>query len=222
MEQQNPFAPDFKDLPENLAVFPLASAFLLPSGQLPLNIFEPRYLQMIEDALASNRMIGMILPHIDQTQDETPALEKTGCAGKIIEFSETPDGRYLITLAGIYRFNIAQELSTDKLYRTVKSDWTPYETDSRAFSCLGLDREKLKTLLKDYFVQHEMDCSWQAVDDAPDGKLITCLSMICPFEHQEKQALLEAPCCKTRAQMFMSMLEIAVTSGKAPLPGNCH
>ena len=222
MEQQNPFAIDFNDLPESLAVFPLASAFLLPSGQLPLNIFEPRYVQMIEDAMRSNRLIGMILPQIDQTEKETPILEKTGCAGKIIEFSETMDGRYLITLAGIYRFNIDEELSTDKLYRTVKPDWAPYETDTKAFSCLGLDRDKLKTLLKDYFVQHEMDCSWQAVDDAPDGKLITCLSMICPFEHQEKQALLEAPCCKTRAQMFMSMLEIAVSSGIAPMPKKCH
>ncbi len=223
MEQcNNPFAPDFKTLPESLPVFPLASAFLLPTGQLPLNIFEDRYVQMVEDAMRDNRLIGMILPREDQAENETPELEKTGCAGKIIDFSETPDGRYLITLAGIYRFNVAEELSSNKLYRTVKPDWESYNKDAKAFSCLGLDRDKLKSLLKNYFVQHEMDCSWQAVDDAPDGKLITCLAMVCPFEHQEKQALLEAPCCKTRAEMFMSMLEIAVSSGKAPLPKNCH
>ena len=220
--EQNPFAPEFEDLPEDLPIFPLASAFLLPTGQLPLNIFEPRYLQMVEDAMASNRMIGMIHPKEGQEDRKTPTLEKTGCAGKIIEFSETPDGRYLVTLAGIYRFNIAEEQDSTKLYRLVKPDWTPYETDAKAFSCLGLDRDNLKSLLKDYFQQHEMDCSWQAVDDAPDGKLITCLSMICPFEHQEKQALLEAPCCKSRAEMFMSMLEIAVRSGIAPRPKNCH
>jgi len=220
--EHNPFAPEFKDLPETLSVFPLGSAFLLPSGQLPLNIFEPRYVQMVNDALSGNRMIGMILPRQGDKNAENPALEKTGCAGKIIEFSETDDGRYLITLSGAFRFNVAEELSASTLYRVVKPDWGPYETDSKAFSCLGLDREKLKALLKDYFEQHEMDCSWKAVDNAPDGKLITCLSMICPFEHQEKQALLEAPCCKTRAEMFMSMLEIAVSSGKAPLPNNCH
>jgi hypothetical protein len=220
--EQNPFAPEFENLPETLAVFPLAGAFLLPSGQLPLNIFEPRYVQMIEDALAGNRLIGMILPKAGQEQSPAPALEKTGCAGKIIEFSETADGRYLITLAGIYRFDIAEEPSSGKPYRTVKPDWSAYAKDAKAFSCLDIDREKLKALLKDYFTQHEMACSWQAVDNAPDGKLITCLSMICPFEHREKQALLEAPCCNTRAQMFMSMLEIAVSSGKAPLSSHCH
>ena len=214
--EQNPFAPDFKNLPETLPVFPLSEAFLLPSGQLPLNIFEPRYLQMVEDALSGNRMIGMIQPEEGQQDEEKPALVKTGCAGKITEFTETQDGRYLISLAGVYRFNIADEMSIDKLYRIVKPDWSTYENDFKAFSCLGLDREKLKTLLKDYFQQHEMDCSWKAVDDAPDGKLITCLSMICPFEQKEKQALLEAACCKTRAELFMCMLEMAVHSGKMP------
>lgn len=212
--EQNPFAPDFKDLPETLPVFPLSSAFLLPSGQLPLNIFEPRYLQMVEDALSGNRIIGMIQPQGDHKDEEKPALVKTGCAGKITEFTETQDGRYLITLAGVYRYHIAEEMSTDKLYRIVKADWSKYENDSKAFSCLDLDRQKLKALLKDYFQQHEMDCSWKAIDDAPDGKLITCLSMICPFEQKEKQALLEAACCKTRAELFMGMLEMAVRSGK--------
>ena len=217
--EQNPFAPKFEDLPESLPVFPLASAFLLPSGQLPLNIFEPRYVQMVEDALAGNRMIGMIQP---ADESENPVLAKTGCAGKIIEFSETTDGRYLITLSGAYRFNIADEVESMRLYRLVKPDWTPYETDSKAFRCLDLDRERLKDLLKNYFQQHEMDCDWSAVDEAPDGKLITCLSMVCPFEATEKQALLEAACCKTRASLFMSMLEMAVQSGAAPISKGCH
>lgn len=217
--EQNPYAPDYADLPQALPVFPLGSAFLLPSGKLPLNIFEPRYKQMIEDAMATNRLIGMIQPK-DET--ENPALQKTGCAGKIVEFSETPDGRYLVTLSGAYRFDVAEELTGTKLYRVVKPAWDPYENDYKAFSCLGLDREKLKTLLKNFFEQHGMDCDWQAVDGAPDGKLITCLSMVCPFEQKEKQALLEAACCKTRAELFMAMLEIAVKSGKNPLSREHH
>lgn len=218
--EQNPFAPDYDSLPETLPVFPLSSAFLLPSGQLPLNIFEPRYLRMVEDAMSGNRLIGMIQPVEEQKDDEKPALLKTGCAGKIVEFSETPDGRYLITLSGVYRYNIVGELQTNTPYRVVTPDWAPFEGDNTVYRCLDLNREKLKSLLKEYFQQHDMDCSWKAVDGAPDGKLITCLSMVCPFETKEKQALLEAPCCKTRAGLFMGMLEMAVQSGKAPC--SCH
>ena len=207
----NPFAPDIKDLPDTLAVFPLQSAFLLPTGTLPLNIFEPRYIQMIDDAMKSNRMIGMIQP---DNSDEKPALKKTGCCGKITEFIETEDGRYEISLAGVYRFDIIQELETTKLYRCVQPDWSPYENDKKAHHCLDLNRDHLKTLLKTYFDHQGMDCDWNAVDSAPDGKLITCLSMVCPFESKEKQALLEAPCCKTRAELFMGMLEMAVKSGE--------
>lgn len=205
--ERNPFAPDHKDLPDALPVFPLLSAFLLPTGQLPLNIFEPRYLQMIEDALKTDRMIGMIQPADDS---DKPALAKTGCAGKIIDFSESPDGRYLITLAGLYRFNVVGEMDTPKMYRIVQADWRPYESDQKAHRCLDLNRDELKDLLKTYFTGEGMDCDWAAVDDAPDGKLITCLSMVCPFEAKEKQALLEAPCCKTRADLFLGMLKMAV------------
>ena len=216
--EHNPFAPQFDDLPQSLAVFPLSSAFLLPSGHLPLNIFEPRYLQMVEDALADNRLIGMIQPQPQphQQDQEKPALVKTGCAGKIVEFSETTDGRYLVNLCGIYRFDVTEEISTPKAYRVVKPDWTPYKGDVSAHRCLDLDREKLKALLHNYFDQHGMDCDWGMLDEAPDGRLITCLSMVCPFEQAERQALLEAPCCKSRAQIFMSMLEMAVRSGKEP------
>lgn len=209
--EQNPFAPDIDELPDTLAVFPLRSAFLLPTGQLPLNIFEPRYLQMIDDAMRGSRMIGMIQPENDA---EKPALKKTGCCGKIVNFQEEEDGRYLITLSGVYRFDVAQELETPKQYRIVQPDWTPYENDYMAHHCLDLNREKLVGLLKTYFDQEGMDCDWSAVEGAPDGKLITCLSMICPFEAKEKQALLEATGCKSRAELFMGMLEMAVQSGK--------
>ena len=219
--EQNPFAPQFDDLPQSLPVFPLASALLLPTGQLPLNIFEPRYLQMVEDALSTNRMIGMIQPKEEAVSEKKP-LRKIGCAGKIIDFSETADGRYLITLSGTYRFNVDEELTTTKLYRIVKPDWASYKNDFECYKTLDIDREKLKTLMQDYFDQHGMECDWYAFDNAPDGKLITCLSMICPFEPREKQALLEAPCGKKRSEMFMSMLDIAVRSGKGPASKHHH
>lgn len=208
--EQNPFAPAFDALPQALPVFPLTSALLLPGGQMPLNIFEPRYLQMVEDALSTNRMIGMIQPKPGQEEADNPVLEKTGCCGKIIEFSESSDGRYLITLSGVYRYDIVEELESAKQYRMVKPDWAAYKGDHTRNNCLDIDRSELKELLKDYFKIHGMDCDWKAIDTAADEKLITCLSMVCPFDPQEKQALLEAQCCKTRKELFLKMLEFAI------------
>ncbi len=209
--ERNPFAPAFADLPETIAIFPVRGVLLLPCGRLPLNIFEPRYLAMVEDAMAGNRTIGMVQPR-DKTRceitNDTPVFQ-TGCAGKITEFSETEDGRYMITLTGICRFTIAEEISGNRGYRRIRPQWADYRDDLHEKKCLDLNRERLKTLLKTYFALQEMTCDWAAVEDAPDGRLITCLSMICPFDAGEKQALLEAKCCYTRASLFMTMLEMA-------------
>jgi Lon protease-like protein len=210
---KNPYAPDFNDLPETLAIFPLPGVLLLPSGQLPLNIFEPRYLKMVEDALAGNRMIGMIQPRGDEPLK--PPIYDVGCAGKITDFSETKDGRYLITLTGICRFRVAKELDAVTPYRQIKADWMPYDKDLDVAACLDLNREKLHGLLQSYFMDQGLNCDWKMIEGASDGKLITCLSMICPFEAKEKQMLLEAPCCKTRAETFVTMLEMAVHQKKS-------
>lgn len=210
---RNPFAPPFEDFPATVPIFPLAGVLLLPNGNLPLNIFEPRYLKMVEDAMASRRMIGMIQPR-DSDGANVPVYE-TGCAGKITEFSETADGRYLITLTGLCRFRVAEELKVATPYRQVKADWMPFKKDIENVGCLDIDRKKLLELLKSYFVDQGLDCDWSAIESAPDGKLITCLSMICPFDAKEKQALLEAPCCETRARTFMTMLEMAIHDGKS-------
>lgn len=217
--EQNPFAPEFEKLPELLPLFPLSSAFLLPMGHLPLNIFEPRYMRMVEDALAGNRMIGIIQPLGDTSGRDASELHRTGCAGKIVEFSETADGRYLIKLAGLYRFNIESEIAASVPYRVARADWQPFREDGKAFKCLNLDRERLNVLLRAYFSRQQMSCDWKAVDGAPDGKLITCLAMICPFDPGERQALLEAACCRTRADLFMRMLEIAACG---QLPAGRH
>lgn len=205
---RNPFAPPFEKLPEALAIFPLPGVLLLPTGHLPLNIFEPRYLKMVESAMAGSRMIGMVQPKSDH--ELKPHVYETGCAGKITEFEETKDGRYLVTLTGICRFKIASELDAATPYRQVKPDWSSFEKDIDVEACLNIDRKKLHGLLQTYFADQGLDCDWKIIEDATDGKLITCLSMICPFDVKEKQALLEAPCCKTRADTFMTMLEMAV------------
>jgi uncharacterized protein len=207
--EKNPFAPALRHLPQELPIFPLSGVLLLPGGQLPLNIFEPRYLAMVEDALGNSRMIGMVQPTGPETGAETPIFHM-GCAGKITEFSETPDGRYLITLTGIARFDIDRELPLRQGYRCVEPRWISYEDDLFQRSCLNLDRGRLKTMLETYFKSEGMDCDWVAIDGAPDGRLITCLAMVCTFDAREKQALLEAPCSKTRADMFMTMLEMAI------------
>lgn len=206
---KNPFAPEFKNLPETIPVFPLTGVLLLPHGTLPLNIFEPCYVQMIDDALATkNKLIGMVQSKPDTSLDQ-PEIYQMGCAGRITDYSETSDGRYLINLTGISRFEISDELSVTTLYRQVKPNWQPFEDDVSASDCLGLNRPKLKELLKCYFQQEGLSCDWDMVDQAGDEKLITCLAMVCPFEPGEKQALLEASTCKGRAELFMTMLEMA-------------
>jgi Lon protease-like protein len=202
-DEQPPYRPD--DLPDMIPVFPLEGVLLLPRGNLPLNIFEPRYLAMVEDALKSDRIIGMIQPLNGE------ALYRVGCAGRITSFSETNDNRYLITLTGLSRFRVRDELPQQHGYRRVQADWMDFAGDLKPGSaCIDLDRARLHKLLSSYFDQQGLSCQWDAIDNAPDDRLITCLSMICPLEPSEKQALLEAPCCRTRADMFMAMLELAV------------
>ncbi len=204
-----------------LPVFPLSGVLLLPRGQLPLNIFEPRYLAMVDDALGSDRLIGMVQPVDPASREAAPAIYDTGCAGRIASFEETDDGRYLITLAGVSRFRIAEELPRQRGYRRVRPDWHPFASDLAAGEDGVLDRARLGAALTSYFRRHGISASWEAIEDAPDERLITCLSMICPFSPSEKQALLEAPSLTERGQLMMTMLEMAVLDG-CPRPGACH
>ncbi|MCB9978520.1 MAG: LON peptidase substrate-binding domain-containing protein [Rhodospirillales bacterium] len=199
----------FDALPSVLAVFPLSGVLLLPRGQLPLHIFEPRYVAMVEDSLRAQRIIGMIQP---TAPDET-TLFQTGCAGKITTFDELDNGCFRITLTGLCRFHIVSEHeTTESGYRRIHPDWAPFHADMNAAGCLNLDREKLESLLRAYFARNEMTCQWSHIHQAADEKLITCLSMICPFAPGEKQALLEARTCRDRADLFMTLLDMAVKS----------
>lgn len=198
-------------MPDLLPIFPLSGVLLLPGGQLPLNIFEPRYIAMVDTALKTDRMIGMIQPQ-EPYQD---ALFSIGCAGRIISFEETPDGRYLITLQGISRFKVVKEGALHSGgFRQVKPGWGGFDHDLIPQTTLNIDRARLTALLKNYFEKEGMSCTWEKIHIAQDDTLMTCLSMVCPFEPKDKQALLEAPCCKTRADAFMTLLEIAVKGGR--------
>ena len=202
------FTPRFKDFPAAIPVFPLPEVLLLPGGMLPLNIFEPRYMALVRDALAGDRMIGMIQPLSAEGRAGDPPLYDTGCAGRISRFEETPDGRFLISLKGVCRFDIAEELAPRDGYRRVQADWSRYAGDLEPEPDSCLDRERLFPALRSYFKLHEIEADWDTLGEAPDERLVTCLSMICPFDAPEKQALLEAGNLSERAEILTTLIEM--------------
>ena len=197
-----------------IPIFPLSGALLLPRGLLPLNIFEPRYIAMIDDALASDRLIGMVQPLDGQRNEAAPPVYDTGCAGRISSFEETDDGRYLITLTGLCRFKVGEELPTVRGYRRVKADWDPFRADFEDCTCGAFDRSRLLDRLAAFFKTQGITANWEAIEGASDERLVTSLAMICPFEPQEKQALLEAPTLTERARLITTLVEMAVLGGE--------
>jgi len=202
------FDPQFENLPNVIPVFPLPGVLLLPGGMLPLNIFEPRYLAMVMGALGGDRLIGMIQPLSDDDMAGNPPLYNTGCAGRISRFEETPDGRILISLKGICRFDIGDELPLCDGYRRVAADWAGYRGDLQLETLLCLDRGRLFPALRCYFDRYGIEADWDMLGEAPDERLVTCLSMICPFGPSEKQALLEAETLDARAEILTTLVEM--------------
>jgi Lon protease-like protein len=199
------------DLPREFAVFPLGGALLLPGGRLPLNIFEPRYLAMVDDALAGDRMFGMIQPnHHAPDGANGPALYSIGCLGRLVYFSETDDGRYLITLQGIRRFLVREEIAPRHGYRRVAADFSPFAEDGADTPLELPRRDELLAALRVYFDRFGIDASWDVISSMENNSLITTLAMLCPFEDPEKQALLEAPTPEDRAADLLALLRIAV------------
>jgi Lon protease-like protein len=211
---RNPFDPPFEHLPPVLPIFPLTGVLLLPRGRLPLNIFEPRYLAMVEDALGAGRMIGMIQPTDPAGRSQAPALYATGCAGRITGFAETEDGRFLITLSGLCRFDVRQELEGARGYRRVEPDWSRYADDLREAKETPLDRPKLLAGLRAYLKATGISVDWDAIGSTPDERLITSLAMICPFGPGEKQALLEAPDLDRRAKLLIGLIEMSILDAR--------
>jgi hypothetical protein len=199
-----------QDLADAIPVFPLPGALLLPRGQMPLNIFEPRYLAMVDEALRTNRIIGMIQP--DQEGGGTPAVPKlygVGCAGRITQLAETGDGRYLITLTGIARFRLEEEVPSTLPFRLCRVSFAPFTGDFLARAGEDeVDREAVLKALRDFVQASDLKIDWKGVEQAPNEVLVNALSMMSPFGPREKQALLEASDLKTRAEVLVAITEI--------------
>jgi len=203
------------DLPEVIPVFPLPGALLLPRARLPLHLFEPRYLAMLEDALKTPaRLIGMIQPNKTPGPGDDPGLHAIGCVGRVTQMSETEDGRYMVTLTGISRYRILDEVEGFTPYRRARVSWDGFERD------LGptevdpeFDRSAFMGLLSRYFQASDMQTDWETLKDAEDELLINSLSMLLGLEPEDKQALLEAPCLPTRRETLVTLLEYALRGG---------
>lgn len=198
-------------LPDLLPIFPLPSALLLPGCRLPLNVFEPRYLQMVDDALEGDRMIGMIQPSTATDDGREPRIQTIGCAGRIASFRESDDGRYKISLVGISRFEVVQEVPSDRLYRLVEPSWRRFRLDRAVASQKArIDREELVANLRAYFNTHGLEANWNAIEQSGNEELVNSLAMVCPFDAAEKQALLEAMDLQERSRLVIALMNMAV------------
>ncbi|MDQ0457357.1 LON peptidase substrate-binding domain-containing protein [Rhizobium paknamense] len=203
------------DLPETLPVFPLSGALLLPAGQLPLNIFEPRYLEMFDYALKGDRLIGMIQPALVEPlelEPGVPALSQMGCIGRITSYAETGDGRYIVSLGGICRFRLLEEVKSHRPFRMARI--SPFMADlTSADEEKSVDRDKLLSTFRDYLEANKLEADWESVQRASNLTLVNSLSMMSPFGPAEKQAILEAPDLKSRAETLIAITEIYLARG---------
>jgi len=198
------------DMPETIPVFPLTGALLLPRGRLPLNIFEPRYLAMTDDAMSGARIVGMIQPEKPEASTPPP-LFPVGCAGRIVSYEETADGRILLTLSGVSRFRLRDELNVGTLYRQCRVDFTEFAGDFAADPTgASVDRQALLQTLRNYLEANRIEADWSGIRDAPIEALVNGLSMMSPFGTREKQALLEAADLKSRADLLIAVTEFSL------------
>ncbi len=209
------------DLPPRIPVFPLRGAILLPRATLPLNVFEPRYLQMIDDVMSGERVLGVLQPtgaeeaelHSESPMGKSFGLHRVGCAGRITSYKELDDGRYVITLTGVVRFDIIGEAETDHPYRVMTASYDRFAADlTEGLGEERVDRENLLRVLREYLDANQLKTDWAAVQRASNEYLINALSVMAPYGPEEKQALLEAPDLKTRAEVLVALAEIELAS----------
>lgn len=209
------------DLPSRIPVFPLRGAILLPRATLPLNVFEPRYLQMIDDVMSGQRVLGVLQPtgaeetelHSESPMGKSFGLHRVGCAGRITSYKELDDGRYVITLTGLVRFEIIGEAETDHPYRVMTASYDRFAADlTEGLGEERVDRENLLRVLREYLDANQLKTDWTAVQRASNEYLINALSVMAPYGPEEKQALLEAPDLKTRAEVLVALAEIELAS----------
>jgi len=199
------------ELPEVIPVFPLPGALLLPRGQMPLNVFEQRYLAMVDDSFRDgHRLIGMIQPDVSHSTDEEhPALFKVGCVGRITQLAEAGDGRYILELTGVSRFKVLEELTVLTPYRQCKVDYFPFIDDFTARKGEEeVDRDALLAVLTDFLKANNLKVDWEGIENAPNEALVNALAMMSPYGPPEKQAMLEAPDLKTRAEILVAITEM--------------
>src|SRR5258706_10124617 len=213
------------DLPGTIPVFPLPGALLLPRGQMPLNIFEPRYLEMVDDALRDGRrLIGMIQPDpAHPGAEDRPNLYKVGCVGRITQFAETGDGRYLLQLPGVARFRIIGELTVATAYRQCRVAFSSFVDDFIARKGEEqVDRKAVLAALTSFLKANNLKADWKGIENAPNEALVNALAMMSPYDPAEKQAMLGASSLKTRAEIMLALTEIGLaktkTNGETPLP----
>lgn len=214
---------DATAVPAVVPVFPLPAALLLPRGQMPLNIFEPRYIAMIDAAMRAERVIGMVQPRFDNSaidRSGRPDLCAVGCLGRITQFAESGDGRYLITLTGIARFRVVEELSTVTPYRQCRIDCQPFADDFKPnHGEAAVDRKALLKAFRAYLDDNNMEADWSSVDQASNETLVNALSMMSPYGAPEKQALLEAESLRMRAETLIAITEMMLAKGNRDTPG---
>jgi uncharacterized protein len=202
---------DFGILPEILPIFPLSGALLLPRGQLPLNIFEPRYLNMTTDSFGQGRFIGMVQPIVpdDDPLSDTVDLYEIGCVGRIVAFNETEDGRFQITLNGVSRFHIVEELEPLNGYRRVRAGYEAFQGDLEDDQGMA-DRSRLVKAMQTYFDVKNIEADWDSIIETPDDTLVTSLAMLCPFAPREKQAMLECAGVTDRSELLVALMEMSI------------
>jgi len=205
----------YMDMPETIPIFPLPGALLLPRARLPLHLFEPRYLTMLDDALKTpERLIGMVQPNRVPGRNGGTGLHTIGCVGRVTQFSETEDGRYMVTLSGISRFRVLEEVEGFAPYRRAKVSWTGFERDKGAEETDdGFSRDRFMNLLSRYFAAQDLQTDWDSLKEADDELLINSLSMLLGFEPEDKQALLEAPSLSTRRETLVTLIEYSMRGG---------
>ncbi|NEX20339.1 peptidase S16 [Thiorhodococcus mannitoliphagus] len=210
---RNPFFPKFSDLPSEIPIFPLAGAVVMPGVQLPLNIFEPRYINMVFSSLASNHLLGMIQPTSETMMEDTPAIHRVGCAGRITSYSETTDGRIVLVLTGVCRFQVSKELDERDGHRRVKADWERFAADyhSDEGQAIG-DREGFLSSLKSYCSLRGVEIPWDDIEKMADGELINLLCAHLPLSPEDKQALIETLQTSERASLMRGLLDMAAAS----------
>lgn len=210
----NPFTPAFEALPSTLPVFPLPGAIVLPHAQLHLNVFEPRYLNMVSDALGARRMFGMVQPDPSAREAEPPEIYRVGCAGRITSFSETDDGRLLIVLTGVCRYTVTEEIPTIRGYRRARVDWSAYAADLLPPEPVELDRAELAAVMRAYLDRRGLQADWESLDKLPLASVVDFLAMHLPLPPPDKQTVLEARSPTDRADVLLALARMALAGGE--------